>query len=139
MVLLDTDSLDHFHRSNANVLRRVREAGLSTLAITVVTRIEILQARFEYLKKADSAAHLQTAQYWLDESERLLGAWRIIPINEAACLEFVRLRAERRLRKIGRTDLLIASIAIARRATLVTRNTRDFALVPGLSIENWVD
>jgi tRNA(fMet)-specific endonuclease VapC len=43
------------------------------------------------------------------------------------------------LRKIGRADLLIASVTLANRATLVTRNTRHFKQVPGLRVENWVD
>jgi tRNA(fMet)-specific endonuclease VapC len=43
------------------------------------------------------------------------------------------------LRKIGRADLLIACIALANGATFATRNVRDFKLVPGLRVENWVD
>jgi tRNA(fMet)-specific endonuclease VapC len=41
--------------------------------------------------------------------------------------------------KIGRADLLIASIAMAHRATLVTRNVRHFAQIPGLVVVNWID
>ena len=44
-----------------------------------------------------------------------------------------------KLKKIGRADLLIASVALARRATLVSRNLKNFGLVPGLQVENWVD
>ncbi len=40
---------------------------------------------------------------------------------------------------MGRADLLIASMALARRATLVTRNVRHFPPVPGLTVENWMD
>jgi tRNA(fMet)-specific endonuclease VapC len=137
--LLDTDTLDHFQRSNANVLRRASAVGLQDVALTVITRIEVLRARFEYLRKAATAAQLKMAQYWLDESDRLLAAWRIVPMDDAACQQFDRLRVEKGLRKIGRADLLIACIALANRATLVTRNVRDFALVPGLHVENWVD
>jgi tRNA(fMet)-specific endonuclease VapC len=36
-------------------------------------------------------------------------------------------------------DLKIASIAISHDATLLTRNTVDFAQVPGLRFENWLD
>jgi tRNA(fMet)-specific endonuclease VapC len=43
------------------------------------------------------------------------------------------------LRKIGLPDLLIAAITLPNKATLVTRNTKDFGKVPGLQIENWVD
>jgi tRNA(fMet)-specific endonuclease VapC len=36
-------------------------------------------------------------------------------------------------------DQLIAGIAIANDLTVITRNTREFARVPGLRVENWYD
>ncbi|MBM3978972.1 MAG: type II toxin-antitoxin system VapC family toxin [Planctomycetes bacterium] len=47
------------------------------------------------------------------------------------------LRTDKKLRKVGLADVLIASIAIAHRATLVTRNTKDYAHVPNLKLDNW--
>jgi tRNA(fMet)-specific endonuclease VapC len=38
---------------------------------------------------------------------------------------------------IGPYDLLIAGQALRHRATLVTANTREFARVPGLKVEDW--
>ena len=38
-----------------------------------------------------------------------------------------------------RADLLIACIALAQDALLVTGNTKDYKDVAGLRIENWVD
>ena len=38
---------------------------------------------------------------------------------------------------IGPNDLLIAAIALANEATLVTHNTAEFARVSGLRIEDW--
>ena len=35
-------------------------------------------------------------------------------------------------------DLRVASIVIANSATLLTRNTKDFAKIPGLRHENWL-
>jgi tRNA(fMet)-specific endonuclease VapC len=63
----------------------------------------------------------------------------IVPISQAASSEFDRLRAVSKYRQIGRADLLIASISLANRAVLVTRNQRHFKQIPGLRVENWVD
>ena len=38
---------------------------------------------------------------------------------------------------IGGNDLLIAAIALAHNLTLVTHNTREFARVEGLAINDW--
>jgi len=54
-------------------------------------------------------------------------------------LLFDSLRKNKKLKKIGRRDLLIAAISLAERATLVTRNLKDFRHVPGLQVENWAD
>ncbi|MEZ4616573.1 MAG: hypothetical protein R2867_13890, partial [Caldilineaceae bacterium] len=49
------------------------------------------------------------------------------------------LRTTPKLRKLGHADLMIASLAIANGATLVTRNLRHFSPIPRLHVENWVD
>jgi tRNA(fMet)-specific endonuclease VapC len=89
--------------------------------------------------KAASGTDLRRAQQWLVRTEELLAQILIIPMDEAAAVEFDRLRAMRRLRKIGRADLLIASISLAHRATLVTRNVRHFQQITGLIVTNRVD
>ena len=40
---------------------------------------------------------------------------------------------------VGKMDLRIAAIALEVGATIITRNLRDFARVPGLACENWAD
>jgi tRNA(fMet)-specific endonuclease VapC len=49
----------------------------------------------------------------------------------------VRVDFERKGIIIGPLDLLIASIAVANRVTLVTHNTGEFSRVAGLSIVDW--
>ena len=71
--------------------------------------------------------------------EHSLGKFTIISFNAAGAAEFDRLRQDKKLKKIGRADLLIACIALAHRATLVTRNLRHFGQIPGLRLENWAD
>src|SRR5262245_24561628 len=139
MYVLDTDTLSRL-RSDDQRLREHRERIAPTeLATTVITRIEILQGRFDSVVKAADGEELLRAFAWLARSEELLGQLTILPIDEAAAAEFDRLRQNKKLKKIGRGDLLIAAIALAHRATLVSRNLRDFRQVPGLSVENWID
>lgn len=49
----------------------------------------------------------------------------------------IRLHLESRAQGIGPFDTLIAAQALRLKATIVTRNTREFSRVPGLAVENW--
>lgn len=39
---------------------------------------------------------------------------------------------------VGSPDKMIAAHALSQQALLVTTNTREFAKVPGLQLDNWV-
>jgi len=67
----------------------------------------------------------------------LHAAWTRLPWDPIAAEAFDRCKALRV--RTGTQDLRIASIVMSRNATLLTRNTRDFAHVPGLRFENWLD
>jgi tRNA(fMet)-specific endonuclease VapC len=107
------------------------------VAITIITRVEALQGRFAYLTRAADGAAVLRAQQWLQRTEAELARLPVVTFDDAAAAEFDRLRQAKSLKKIGRADMLIASIALANQATLVTRNTKDFAKVAGLRMENW--
>jgi tRNA(fMet)-specific endonuclease VapC len=96
-------------------------------------------ARFEYLLKASSGNDVLRAQSWLIASESLLADLHVLRFTNDSAEQFDRLRRQKKLRKIGRADLLIAGIALAHHATLVTRNLRHFRQIDGLIVENWAD
>ena len=139
MYLLDTDTLSHLHRGHPRVIARLNRITDPDVGTTIITRIELLRGRFDYVLKAATSTELLRAQQLLARTEELLEELTITPFDKNAATHFDRLRKIRSLKKIGRADLLIASIALANRATLVTRNLRHFRKVPGLKIENWVD
>lgn len=138
MIVLDTDTLTLYFRNHPRVLKRRRQAE-DEVVITVISRIEVLQGRFATVMKAADGVELQRGQERLDEAEQDLRSFRVVPVTHAATAEFDRLRENKKLKKIGRPDLLIAAIALANQATVATRNEKDFRQVPGLQIENWVD
>jgi tRNA(fMet)-specific endonuclease VapC len=139
MYLLDTDILTLAHAGHARIAERMRQAGEANLATTLINAIEILQGRYDFLLKASNGPQLLRAQELLNRSEGLLQDAIIISIKAAAAATFDRLLQDKKARRIGRADLLIASVALAEPATLVTRNLRDFRQVPGLQVENWAD
>ena len=139
MHLFDTDTLTHLYAGNTNVIARLNAAEDSEVGITIITKAEMLRGRIEYLIKAENRESLLKAQELLFRTEELLAELLIVPISQRAADEFERLRAVSKLRKIGRADLLIASISLANRATLVTRNIKHFKQIPGVRVVNWVD
>ena len=139
MILPDTDIYTLHQFANARVLEQCRTAGEAP-GITIVTQIEVLRGRHDALFKAEDGVRLLRAQQVLALTVQHMTQFRVVPFDAAVAAEFDRLRQIKGLKKIGRGDLLIASIALANRAMLVTRNVKDFRkAAPGLQVENWAD
>ncbi len=73
--------------------------------------------------------------------EELLILVNLVDYGHSAAKIFGQLRAEttKAGRVIDPVDLMIASVAIDRDLTLVTDNTKHFAGIPGLAIDNWLN
>jgi tRNA(fMet)-specific endonuclease VapC len=56
--------------------------------------------------------------------------------DDAAVNEFEALRRARI--RVGTMDLKIASVCLAEKATLLSRNINDFGKVPRLRVEDWL-
>jgi len=138
MIVLDTDTLTMYLRGHPLVVQRHRDAE-DEVVISIISRIETLQGRFATLLKAADGAELQRGQDRLDQAEHDLRAFRVLPITTAVATEFDRLRQHKKLKKIGRGDLLITAVTMANRAVLVSRNLKDFSQVSDLLVENWAD
>jgi tRNA(fMet)-specific endonuclease VapC len=139
MHLLDTDTLSHLWARHERVVRHLAEVDDTEIGTTSITKSEILRRRCENLLKAETAAEILKAQQRLDRSEERLSKLLVMPFDEAAAEQFTRLMNVDRLKRIGRADLLIASIALGNDATLVTRNLKHFRQISNLKVVNWVD
>jgi tRNA(fMet)-specific endonuclease VapC len=140
MFVLDTDILTLLFAGHPQVLRRRATVPSAEIAITVVSYIQSMQGRFQFILKAATGEELLRAQSLLDRTIRaLVQVETVLPLNVPASAKFDRLRERKKLKAIGRADLLIAAVVMANNATLVTRNLKDFRQVPGLKLENWAD
>ncbi len=137
--LLDTDTLSHLHSGNQNVRRAIQNLPDAKVGTTIVTKIEMLRGRIDYILKAPTGADLLKAQQRFHRTEELLAQIPVFAITEAAVDRLAKLASTSKLRKIGRADLIIASIALSHHATLVTRNLRHFRQISELTVINWVD
>jgi tRNA(fMet)-specific endonuclease VapC len=104
MYLLDTDTLTHLYRGTSNVIRQLNAVEDVDVGITIITKVEILRGRIDYLLKAETGANLLKAQELLFPTEELLSQLLIVPMSQAASREFDRLCAVSKYRKIGRAD-----------------------------------
>ena len=131
MYLLDTNTLIYFFKQQGQVATHLKNTDASQIAIPSVVLFELeygvlRSTRPEAQRKGMDAA---------------LRAYRVVGLdyNSAKSAAWIKHTLEVGGTPIGHLDQLIAGIALANDLTLVTRNTREFARVPGLKVENWYD
>jgi tRNA(fMet)-specific endonuclease VapC len=141
MLILDTNIVSELLRANPKYTARwYALPDSASIYITPISVFEILmKGRYQALLTAANREQLLVAYDRLTEDERLLREFDTLPITTAVAKQFEKLICDKKLKKAGRADLLIACIALAHDATLVTRNTKDFQAVPNLKLDNWAN
>jgi tRNA(fMet)-specific endonuclease VapC len=139
MLLLDTNILTAMYSGNAKVLAALDRSEDPDVATTIINKVELLKGRMDFLLKAESGVEILRAQAWFQETERLLQEIPVVTFDSRSAELFDQLSQRSALRKIGRADLLIGTIALVNQATIVTRNLKDFQRIPGLKLINWMD
>jgi tRNA(fMet)-specific endonuclease VapC len=135
LFVLDTDVLTLFHRGDPLVVRRVDERLPAELTISVITVEEQLAGWFTLARRARRAEDIARAYAQLGNAVVRLANWPILAYTESAIARVAQLKALRL--NVRLMDLRIAAIALENGAVVVTRNRRDFARVPGLTVEDW--
>lgn len=132
--LLDTNSISYLFRGEGRIAERLLAITPADAGIPAPV---VYEARAGVLRLADGARR----QAMLGALDQLAATLAVAAFDAAAAVAAARIRAalEAQGTPIGPIDTLIAGTAIARGATLVTRNLREFERVPGLSLENWYD
>jgi tRNA(fMet)-specific endonuclease VapC len=130
VILLDTNICIHvINAKPPAVLERFRQHRMGEIGLCSVVAAELAYG----VAKSGSARNRQAL-------EMFLAPLIILPFDEAALWAYGDLRAEleRKGTPIGALDTMIAAHALSQQSTLVTNNTREFARIPGLALENWV-
>jgi tRNA(fMet)-specific endonuclease VapC len=131
--ILDTDICVYYLNGRSPAVRtRVASMNPDDLAITPITAAELYYGAYH----SDSDRRISN----LEALETFLTLVSTVPLTIDAARQFGQLKDElvKSGKMIGVFDLLIASAALAANCTLVTNNTREFARIQGLNIENWM-
>ncbi|HRH86844.1 MAG TPA: type II toxin-antitoxin system VapC family toxin [Rubrivivax sp.] len=129
--LLDTNICIYIARNRPpSVARRFARAAPGSLAISIITWGELC---FGAAKSVDPAR----VQSLLEAFAREVGVLEM-PVSAGPHYGELRAALQKSGTPIGNNDLWIAAHALALGVPLVSNNTREFARVPGLKLENWI-
>jgi tRNA(fMet)-specific endonuclease VapC len=113
--------------TKSRTARRARRHKPGEVAISAIVAHELYYGAYRSQRTARNVALIDSLQF------------EVVEFDQDDARESGEIRALLALRgtPIGPYDVLIAGQAKARRLTLVTRNTAEFARVPDLRIEDW--
>lgn len=129
--MLDTDTCIAIIKKHPIALKKLRGKSIGQVGISSITLGELAFG-------AEKSSRPKDARAALDE---FLLALEIAAFDETAAMRYGEVRGSlaRRGNPIGPLDTLIGSHAQVMDVTLVTHNTREFALVEGLRLEDWIE
>ena len=128
--MLDTNMIAYAkNRRPAVVLERLMQHDPSEICISSITMAELEYGVHNSSKPEQNRTALMM----------FLSGITILPFDSDASFEYGKIRYDLKSKGIliGGNDLLIAAHAKSLGFTLVTHNTREFARVEDLSIEDW--
>jgi tRNA(fMet)-specific endonuclease VapC len=133
--ILDTDILTLFQDGHHGVCEHAKNHAQKELAITILSVEEQLSGWYTALRQAKKIDKLAWVYRRFAESVRFFSRLQILTFDEPAIRRYEEI-AKLKL-NVRKMDLRIAAVVIEAGATLVTRNARDFKLIPGLAWTDW--
>jgi tRNA(fMet)-specific endonuclease VapC len=141
VIFLDTDHLTLLKYPDsprcATLVARMEASPDPEIGTTIISAEEQFRGWLAVIARSRNVARHVGPYRELGELFSFLQRWTVVLFDEAAAVEFSRLRGAGV--RIGTMDLKIASITLVHGALLLSANLADFRLVPGLRVENWLD
>ena len=139
MYLFDTDHIGIVQRGSepefGRFSVRAKDHNPTDFFTSIISFHEQVSGWNAYLNRAKTQQDVVLSYWRFEKILRDFSRTQILPFDEAASEVFESLKKQRV--RIGTLDLRIASIAIAKQLTLLSRNLKDFLKVPGLDVEDW--
>jgi tRNA(fMet)-specific endonuclease VapC len=129
MFALDTNTLIYYFKGMGNVSDNLLQVPPKDIGVPSIVVYEL------EVGIAKSTSPEKRAQQLIT----FLSAVTILPfaVDEAKSAALIRTELEKQGQPIGAYDVLIAATALANHATLVTHNTKEFARIGQLQVEDW--
>lgn len=128
--LLDTNVCIHLlNGTQAHLLHHIRQCSPANIALCSVVKAELLSG----------ARRSQRVESNLQRLKTFFAPLQSLVFDDACAEHYGQIHADllTQGKPIGPNDTLIAAIARAHNATLVTHNTAEFGRVTGLRVEDW--
>ncbi|MEZ6128342.1 MAG: type II toxin-antitoxin system VapC family toxin [Planctomycetaceae bacterium] len=141
MIMLDTDYLTVLKYARDSRFRKLAQRMADSVdqdfATTAITLEEQLRGWLAEINRFSDPEKQISAYSELTGLIEFFGYWSILPFDTSAASRFRQFRSQKC--RAGSMDLKIASIAVSLDCVLLTANTRDFASISGLRIDNWLE
>ncbi|PSB03711.1 type II toxin-antitoxin system VapC family toxin [Merismopedia glauca] len=136
--ILDTDCVSLFLEGNQQIGKEAA-AKFPDVGITIVTVQEIFNGWVGRINDPSQAHQLVSLYTKLWRATEFFKRVTIFNFNETSQIYHANLLAENKLlaKKRLEKDTRIAAIVLANNGIMVTRNRKDFSLIPSLQIEDW--
>lgn len=131
LYLLDTNIISELIKNPRGVIfSKIQEVGEDKVSTSIIVACE---SRFGAKKK--------NSPKLIEKLEIILNSIEILPLNHPVEQYYAEIRTdlEQQGTPIGGNDLLIAAHALTLNLTVITANVREFARVPNLKVENWLN
>jgi tRNA(fMet)-specific endonuclease VapC len=137
--ILDTDHISLILRGDRTLINRLQSLEKDEWAVTIISIQEVFNGWVGKLNDPrfkDQQVALYTRFWYSNAFFQQAQVLNFDAIAEELYNRLITNHAHLNKRRIEK-DVKIAAIVLANRGTIVTRNQRDFELVPGLRLENW--
>lgn len=138
MIAFDTNVLTEILLGHPLFVARAAALPVSQQAVPVIVIEELMRGRLNIIRQAEAGKakiSLDRAYAFFQETfddSRRLQILSYTALSDSLCRQW-----RQQGIRVSTHDLRIAAICVTHQAKLITRNRRDFELIPDLSVEFW--